>query len=245
MFRVSLVVTAIVMMAFLVGCSNEPDPVPAAENVAATAVSDLQASATTAPTLVPTLVPTPVNTLGAPASPTPIATATASPTPIATDTPVPTNTPLPTNPPLPTATFVPPTATPTLAPTATSAPAPDAFGMTATFSVEGSLTYRVNQDIWFNFELQNPNRVEVRYGALGMYPRKDGVDRLDLFQFSWSNATTKPEGLKWRDHINLPEPGTYKVRIAICLAESRSICESSSTAKWVTLSPNEITITVQ
>jgi hypothetical protein len=110
--------------------------------------------------------------------------------------------------------------------------------------VEGGPVYAVNQDIWFAFDLKNPNRTEIKYGALGLYPRKDGVDRLDLFQYSWTNATMFPGGIVWRDHINIPEAGQYSVRIAICLNETKGECQSPA-ANWLTLSPYELSFTVQ
>jgi hypothetical protein len=123
-------------------------------------------------------------------------------------------------------------------------PTPDTFGLSANFLVEGGPVYAVNQDIWFQFDVKNPNRVEMRYGALGLYPRKDGVDRLDLFKYSWTNATMFPNGFTWRDHINIPEPGQYTVRIAICFNETQGECQSPA-ANWVTISAYELTFTVQ
>ena len=237
MFRFLLVVTAIMGMAFLLGCQDEPIPDPIVETVAATAVAQAQPL----PTIVPTIPPSPAATIAAPASPTPVATVTPSPTLAATDTPVPTDTAVPTDTPTATATpfpTQPPTDTPTPVPTA------DTFGLSANFLVEDGSVFAVNQDIWFQFDVKNPNGIEIKYGALGLYPHKDGVDRLDLFQYSWTNATMFADGLVWRDHISIPEPGQYTVRIAICFEETKGACQSPA-ARWATLSAIEIPITVQ
>jgi hypothetical protein len=123
-------------------------------------------------------------------------------------------------------------------------PTRDTFGLSANFLVEGGPVYAVNQDIWFQFDVKNPNGVEIEYGALGLYPRKDGVDRLDLFKYSWTNATMFPNGFTWRDHINIPEPGQYTVRMAICFDTPASACQSPA-ANWATISSYELPVTVQ
>ena len=220
------------------GCQNEPEPVSVEATREVTAVA-LQPSPTTAPTQLP---PPAIVVVTLP-SPTALATITPSPTPAATETPAATDTPLPTDTPPPTATFAP---LPTLPPTDTPTPlpTPNTFGLSANFLVEGGPIYGVNQDIWFQFDVKNPNGVEMAYGALGLYPRKDGVDRLDLFQYSWMNATMFANGFTWRDHINIPEPGQYTVRIAICFDTPASACQSPA-ANWVTISPYELPVTVQ
>jgi hypothetical protein len=53
-----------------------------------------------------------------------------------------------------------------------------------------------------------------------------------------------PNGFTWRDHINIPEPGQYTVRIAICFNETQGECQSPA-ANWVTISAYELTFTVQ
>jgi hypothetical protein len=116
--------------------------------------------------------------------------------------------------------------------------------LSATFLIEGGTNFAVNQDIWFVYDLKNANRAEMEYGALGLLPRKDGVERLDLAQFSWTNATMFPNGMVWRDHINIPEPGNYSVRIAICFDATQDVCRAGG-GRWATLSPYELPITVR
>ena len=237
MSRFLLVCTAIFGMAFLMACQSEPETVSVEATSGVTAVA-LPPSPTTAPTQLPP----PAVSVADFISPTLVATLAPSEVP-ATDTPVATDTPLPTDTPPPTATFAPlPTLPPTNTPT--PLPTPNTFGLSANFLVEGGPTYAVNQDIWFQFDVKNPNGAELAYGALGLYPRKDGIDRLDLFQYSWTNATMFANGFTWRDHINIPEPGQYTVRIAICFDTPASACQSPA-ANWVTISPYELPITVQ
>ncbi len=220
----------------LTGCQSEPEIDPTSNTTQATAVA-IVATNTPAP---PTLSPTPFATLAAPALPTAPATITPSPTPVVTNTPVATDTPTATATSPATATRIPPTPTHTFTPS----PTPNSYGLSANFLVEGGPVFAVNQDIWFQFDLKNPNRLEIEYAALGLYPRKSGVDRLDLFQYSWTNATMPPAGFTWRDHIKLPEVGDYTVRIAICLNASLGECQNGG-GTWITLSPYELVVWVR
>ena len=162
---------------------------------------------------------------------TPQATNTLPP-PTATRTPVPVV--LPTNPPPP-----PPTNTPVPQP-----PPQDTRGLVATaFNIHSRSDFRVNQQVWFDFEIVNTTGGEVPYNRLGVMPRKDGQDRGDWFQQSYGgpNATIKPQGLVHEDNIKLPESGNYTLRLAICFDGWES-CNSGG-GTWATLSP-EIPITI-
>lgn len=224
----------------------------------------LSTQSDTAPTLAPTaqeLAPTatqiaelPPPALNVPATFTPPPTSEPSDTPEQA-TPNPTNTPAPTNT-LPPAT---PTNTPVpvVLPTNTSAPPPptntpspptpppqDTMGLVATnFALQDRSDYRVNQSVWFEFNIVNNTGGEVPYNALGVLPRKGGADRGDWFQQSWggNNATIKPQGLEWEDRIKLPESGTYTLRLVICF-DNVSNCVSGQEA-WVNLS-QEIPVTI-
>ena len=185
--------------------------------------------------VVPTSTSLPTNT------PAP----TATNTPLPTDTPVPTatNTPppvvvLPTNPPPP------PAPTSTTAPPAPPPPPPaDTRGVVATaFFIEEGPNFRVSQPIWFNFNVVNNAGFPVEFGALGVMPRKNGADRPDLFQASWGNEVLSVNGLEWRDHIDLPESGSYTLRLAICFDADVNACKAGG-GSWATLS-SEIPVTV-
>jgi hypothetical protein len=179
-------------------------------------------------------------------------TDTPLPTNTPTDTPVPTNTPAPSETPTtaPTPTNTRPSAVVQTFPTNTPPPAPtntpvpvNTNGLSATFSLEGGPTYPAGSNIWFNFNVTNVSGSPVAFGALGVYPRKGGQDRLDLFQFSWTDEEIPTGGLEWRDHINLGEPGAYTLRLAICFDADFNACRDGG-GRWVSLS-GEIPITVQ
>jgi hypothetical protein len=169
-----------------------------------------------------------------------------------TDTPEPTETPEPTATPeptetataapvvvLPTNTPVPPTATP--APTAVP---PSTNGLVGThFALLPNSVYVVNGDIWYEFAVDNTSGGPVPYGGLGALPKKDGVDRGDLFKLSWggNNDVIQPGGLSAEDWIKLPETGNYTLRLAICFDPVDS-CRSGA-SPWVTLS-QEIPVTI-
>jgi hypothetical protein len=49
-------------------------------------------------------------------------------------------------------------------------------------------------------------------------PKKDGVDRPEWYQQSWSGEDSKVRagGKSWKDNIKLPEAGDYTLRLVIC-----------------------------
>lgn len=186
-------------------------------------------------------------------------TNTPAPTPIPTDTPAATDTPEATSTPEPTATNpppplqpAPPVVLPTNTPPPTSPPPPtepppppaqDTRGVLGqSFSIEGGTAFGVNQMIWFNFVVANTTGAPIPFGALGVMPRKDGVDRPDMFQASWSNEVLTAGGLDWRDHIEIGEPGNYTLRLAICFDADLSACKAGG-GTWATLS-NEIPVNI-
>ncbi len=214
------------------------------------------------PTAVVAIVPpesTAIMEVASPLPPAgqPPATFTPLPTIEATNTAVPvtpsdTATPLPTNtlpPPTPTRTPVPivyPTNTPP-PPANTPVPQPppqDTRGLVATaFNIQPRSDFRVNQPVWFDFQIVNTTGGDVAYNRLGVMPRKDGQDRPDWFQQSYGgpNATIKPQGLSHEDNIRLPEAGNYTLRLAICF-DGYDSCNSGG-GTWATLS-SEIPVTI-
>ncbi len=197
-------------------------------------------------TAVPTDLPAPdvevlvTDTLEPTATPTDTPEATA--TPEATETPEPTatNTPAPVAPVVvPTNTPIPPTA----APPPTAVPV-NTNGLNGThFALQDRSTYAVNADIWYEFTVQNNSGGPVPFSGLGALPKKDGVDRGDLFKLSWggNNDAVQTSGLSAEDWIKLPESGNYTLRLAICF-DALSACKSGA-APWVTLS-QEIAVTI-
>lgn len=207
---------------------TKPPPVIAANTVAApAATAPAEGSAGDAPAL-PTAVPT-------------VAPTEAPPTAVPTDTPPPTPVP-PTSPPV----VVQPTAVP---PTATSAPPTPVpqlgvNGLTAShFAIQSRADLTVNGDVWFEFTVNNATGGDVPFDALGVMPRKDGVDRPQWYQHSWggNNDVIPSGGLSWDDHINLPEGGNYTLRLVVCF--DGAACQQQK-GTWHTLSP-EIPITIR
>ena len=63
--------------------------------------------------------------------------------------------------------------------------------------------FTVNGSVWFEFNVANQTGGEVPYNALGVMPKKDGVDRREWYQQSYGgpDSTIKPGGLAWEDRI--------------------------------------------
>jgi hypothetical protein len=179
----------------------------------------------------------------------------------ATDTPQPTDTPEATVAPTETATVVPPTLPPPPpvqptspppppAPTNTSAPPPPppppvgANGLVASnFAIQDRSDFRKNESVWFEFTVANSTGGEVAYNALGVMPRKDGVDRPEWYQqsFGGRNSTISTAGFSWEDNIKLPESGNYTLRLVICFDGFDPCLQQRAT--WHSLS-QEIPVTI-
>jgi hypothetical protein len=118
-------------------------------------------------------------------------------------------------PPAPTAaaTAVPPTATPappTVAPANYRGLVPDSY------QVEGAPgPYGIGADIWFNIWITNKSGTAVEFQALGTL-----VEETGQFQQSWTYSNIQPnKQLVWRDHINIPQAGTYKLWMTVCFLD--------------------------
>lgn len=217
---------------------------------AATPISQSQptADAVQPPTVAATLPPPVIQVLPS---------ATPTETPIPTDTPPPTETPLPTATPEPTATptntpvpvvvappptAIPPTAVPPTAIPPTPVPV-ETFGLAAThFGLQPRSQFNPGGQIWFEFTITNSLGAPVSFGALGVMPKKDGVDRPEWYQHSYggNNDAISVNGLNHEDRIILNERGNYTLRLVICFADYNS-CRSSG--PWVTLT-QEIPVTI-
>ncbi len=150
-----------------------------------------------------------------PVTDTPEPTATLVPTAVPpTSTPVPIQ-PTSPPPPPPPPTAVPPTEPPPPPPP----PAIGANGLVAShFAILDNSKFKVNQQVWFEFVIANQTGNDVSYNSLGVMPKKDGVDRPEWYQQSYSgrNSTIGPGGFEWKDNIKLPETGDYTLRLVIC-----------------------------
>jgi len=215
---------------------TKPPPVIAANTVPAAAVAEAQPTAAMTDGAAEPALPTPLptaETTAAPPTEAPTEAPTAAPTAVPPTAAPPTAIP-PTVAP-PTATAVPPT----------PAPAIGANGLIAShFALQDRDNLSVNGDIWFEFTVANSSGGDVPFGALGVMPKKDGVDRPQWYQRSYggNNDVIPPSGLTWDDHINLPEAGNYTLRLAICF-EDYGACLNNP-GQWRTLS-QEIPITVR
>jgi hypothetical protein len=240
---------------FLAGCGIggfENDPEIPATSIAvsegqelASDVNQNDSFATLPPPIVVEASHTPVL-----ATDTPQATETPenSSTPEVTDVPVtetstpipPTNTaqPLqPTSPPPP-----PPTETPE--PLPTPVPAKGTNGLVAShFALQDRSEYSPGGSVWFEFTVANDTGNEVPYNALGVMPKKDGVDRFEWYQQTYGgrNSTIKPGGLSWEDRIKLPETGNYTLRLVMCFDGFDNCLQGGGT--WHTMS-DEIEIQI-
>lgn len=186
--------------------------------------------------------------VAAPALPTPLPTAVVTeppPTEIPPTEVPPTVVPPTAVPPPPAApTAVPPTAVPPTAVPPTAAPPIGVNGLIAShFAIQDRAQLFVNGDIWFEFHVANTTSSDVPFDALGVMPKKDGVDRPQWYQHSWggNNDVIPPGGLTWDDHINLPEGGNYTLRLVVCF--DGPACQAQN-GTWHSLSP-EVPVTVR
>jgi hypothetical protein len=231
------------ILAGLPGCqADTQDDTDTVEPTAVEVVAELPLTATAVPaTLPPPMMLVHTNT-PVPATATPIPTDTPPPPtetaePSATAVP-PTNTPVPVR---PANTAVPPTAT-AVPPTA---PPVGANGLIASlFEIQERAVLQVNQPVWFGFNVANSTGGDVPYNALGVMPRKDGVDRKEWYQQSYGgpDSVIRPGGLEWEDNIKLPEAGNYTLRLVICFDGFDACLQQRAT--WHTLS-QEIPVTIQ
>jgi len=129
--------------------------------------------------------------------------------------------------PPPSPTPVPPTETPIPAATSTPAPTPvpgppaEFHGLVPNdYWVEDAPgPYDVKKDIWFNMDISNPTGAQIDYTALGTW-----VQETDQFQKSWTHREFTPgKHFVWRDHINIPDAGTYNLWMRICFTDSACV----------------------
>ena len=113
---------------------------------------------------------------------------------------------------------VPPPPQPTAPPAPTEVPATqapsDVRGLEARdYQVEGAPgPFGVGRDIWFNMWVTNISSSEVPFTALGTTVGETGQ-----FQKSWTHSEFEAgQRFEWRDHINIPNAGTYSLWLTIC-----------------------------
>jgi hypothetical protein len=242
--RMSLLLLIVIVALFLVGCGaagtvDEPVPSPTADEVQGQEIANNNSSEANA-TLPPPVVVEASNT---PVPPTDTPEATATPentsTPEATEVP-PTDTPAPippTSTPAPVQPTSPPPPTETPEPPPPPPPQKGANGLVASyFALQDRSNYSAGGKVWYEFTVSNSTGNEVAYNALGVMPKKDGVDRFEWYQQTYGgpNSTIKPGGLTWEDRIELPEAGSYTLRLVICFDGFNNCLQGGGT--WHTLS---------
>lgn len=129
--------------------------------------------------------------------------------------------------PPPSPTPVPPTETPVATSTPTPTPAPSA-GPPADFRglvpnaywVEGAPgPFDAGSKIWFNMDISNTNSDRLYYDALGTWVQETGQ-----FQKSWTKQKFSGEQhFEWRDHIEIPNAGTYNLWMRICFTDGTCV----------------------
>jgi len=252
--QVFAAMAALLLSGLLIGCGGaKPAAEPpaaqtaAVETLAAQIAADIAAQAPKPPPIVSANTVEPTADGGdQPVMPTAMPTAVPTeepPTEVPTETPLPTAVPPPPAPPVvqppppppppPTAVPVPPTAVPQVG----------ANGLVASnFGVQPRAELFVNGDVWFEFHVANSTGSPVPFDALGVMPKKDGVDRPEWYQHSWggNNDVIPAGGLSWDDHINLPEAGNYTLRLVVCF--DGPACQAQR-GTWHTLS-SEVPVTI-
>jgi hypothetical protein len=178
-----------------------------------------------------------------PMTDTPQATATQESTGTPDETEVPVTETFTPAPPTSTVQAIQPTSPPPPPPTDTPAPQPTplppkgANGLVAShFALQERSEYNAGGSIWFEFTIANDTGNEVPYNALGVMPKKDGVDRFEWYQqtYGGKNSTISAGGFSWEDRIKIPEPGNYTLRLVMCFDGFDNCLQGSGT--WQTMS---------
>ena len=185
-----------------------------------------------------------------PITATPQATATQESTSTPEETEIPATETFTPAPPTNTAQAIQPTSPPPPPPTDTPAPQPTplppkgANGLVAShFALQERSEYNAGGSIWFEFTIANDTGNEVPYNALGVMPKKDGVDRFEWYQqtYGGKNSTISAGGFSWEDRIKIPEPGNYTLRLVMCFDGFDNCLQGSGT--WQTM-PDEIPVQI-
>ncbi len=122
--------------------------------------------------------------------------------PTAASTPVATSTPLP----------------PTATPTSGAPPASETRGLVVNnYSVEGAPgPFAAGAPIWFNIDLTNSTGDEIQYLALGTWVEETGQYQKSYFAVPPAYPSFMPgQRFTHRDSIAIPNPGTYRLWLAI------------------------------
>ena len=250
--QIAAALAAFLLSGLLMGCGGDQEPAATGEPTAGAVVDQ--------PTKPPPVVA--ANTAAPPAgdgqsenNDAPAGDAPALPTAIPTEAPteappteIPTDTPVPTAvPPTAAPVVVQPTAAPPTATAVPPTPVPQvgANGLIASnFAIQDRAELTPNGSIWFEFNVANQTGSDVSYNAIGVMPRKGGVDRPEWYQQSYGgpDSIIKPGGLQWEDRIRLPELGDYTLRLVVCFDGFDTCLQQRGT--WHSLSP-EVPVSIR
>jgi len=76
-----------------------------------------------------------------------------------------------------------------------------------------------NSKIWFNMEITNATADRIYYNSLGTW-----VEETGQFQESYTKDKFSPnEQFEWRDHIRIPDEGTYHLWMRICFTDGACV----------------------
>ncbi|MBP6786365.1 MAG: hypothetical protein KA170_02165 [Candidatus Promineofilum sp.] len=251
-YQIAAALAAFLLSGLLMGCGGDQEPATTEEPTVVVAV----AQPTKPPPIVAANTAAPAADAGQPASgDAPAGDAPALPTAIPTQAPteappteIPTETAVPTAvPPTAAPVVVPPTAAPPTATVVPPTPLPQvgANGLVASnFAIQDRAELTPNGSVWFQFTVANNTGGDVPYNAIGVMPRKGGVDRPDWYQQSYGgpDSIIKPGGLQWEDRIRLPEVGDYTLRLVVCFDGFDACLQQRGT--WHALSP-EVPVTIR
>ncbi|MFN2117900.1 MAG: hypothetical protein ACK2T1_09460 [Candidatus Promineifilaceae bacterium] len=209
----------------------------------ASSINSNEAFATLPPPIIVEASDTPI-----PATDTPQATPTQESTSTPEETEVPateTFTPVPpTNTAQPVQPTSPPPPTETPEPLPTAPPPKGVNGLVAShFALQDRSDYHAGGSVWFEFTIANDTGNEVPYNALGVMPKKDGIDRFEWYQqtYGGKNSTISAGGFSWEDRIKLPEAGNYTLRLVMCFDGYDNCLQGGGT--WQTMS-DEIAVQI-
>jgi len=92
----------------------------------------------------------------------------------------------------------------------------------------------VNQNMFFDFSVTNVTSSTITYGILAAHTDQ-GVTA-----DSWHDPLLPGKTIKWTDHINFPNAGTYQVYLGICYS-SHDACQTGG-APWMRLSDSVMVV---
>ena len=100
-----------------------------------------------------------------------------------------------------------------------------------------------NNKFWLEWTANNTTGNDIPYKAMGIMPRRDGVDYPKWFTFHYGgdDSVLKPQGRTWKAWATVPEAGNYTFRLVVCF-EGLDICKNGG-GTYHTIT-NEVPLTI-